>query len=82
MYNPALHALSVQRAALFGWLRASQAVTESWMALLAQNSETLQEHLHRRAEDWHKHPFMLPHGACWTDLYGHRAHDIDVEHDV
>lgn len=82
MYNPVFHTLSLQRAALLGCLRATNALTESYMALLAEGAEQMRDQVSRRSEDWRKQPFVLPNGPYWTDLYGHRAHDIDVEHDV
>lgn len=82
MYNPVLHTLSLQQAAATGWLRVSRAWLDGWMALTEQGAKQFHENMHRRAEDWHKAPFELPHGPYWTDFYGHRAHDIDVEHDV
>ena len=82
MFNPIHHALSLQHAALRGVMAAGQVWTESWMKLVNQNAESFHRDIQRRAEDWHKHPFQLPRGPCWTDYYGHRTHDIDVEHDV
>ena len=80
MYNPVLHTLSVQRAAMYGWLRATHAWTESWMALMAHNTDVLASQAQRRVDDWQKQPFAIPRGPCWTDFYGNRAHDIDIEH--
>lgn len=82
MYNPMMHALHLQQGALRNLYCLSQMYAEGWFQIMGQSAETFQSALGRRGEDLHVPPKVLPSGADLLDHYGHRASDVDVEHDL
>lgn len=63
----------IQLAMMEGWLTALTHVWQGWQNLIAANVEMLQPSTVHR---WHN---VMPQGAEWTDHYGKRNHDVDVE---
>ena len=81
MNTPTLPPFALQAAVIRGCLSAARAWTDTCFNVARQNLSLLHSTVHRRADDAHR-PAIFPHGAYWTDFYGHREHDIDVEHDL
>ena len=50
------------------------------MRLLKGEQEVVGMTEHRRSDELHAHEDYIAKGASWTDHYGKRNHDIDVEH--
>jgi hypothetical protein len=73
-------ALQAQQAAMLAALQCYNALITAWLRMLKGETEIMQFPAHRRAEELHKAPPVIATGPTWTDHYGRRAHDVDVEH--
>lgn len=66
------------------FLKVQQAVWESWLSLFRANLQIC-EHLGAvQVKLFEEHPYFrindaIADGADWTDHYGRRNHDIDIE---
>lgn len=82
MFNPVVFSLKYQQAVLEGTMNAFRVMMDCYLHLLEQQRHMMEEHLnpHRRAEDIHVRPKIIPGGPDLENHYGHRSHDVDVEH--
>lgn len=80
MLNPFDFSLKFQEAALRGSRSATRIMTAGLVKLLEQQEHLLHPRVHRRAEDAHTRPLVMPGGPDLQDHYGRRCHDVDVEH--
>ncbi len=80
MLDPLTYTLKVQQAAFVGTLCAAGIAAANWARILRGEQAILATPVHRRAEEKHTQPAYIAKGAAWSDHYGRRAHDIDVEH--
>jgi hypothetical protein len=64
----------LQLAAVEGWLNAAALFWKECQHLTQLNLELMRPAAFQR---WHD---VVPTGAEWTDHYGRRSHDVDVEH--
>jgi hypothetical protein len=70
----------MQQVAANGLCYALAHGADSWMRFLKGEQVLLGFPFHRRSDELHTHKDVVPKGARWTDHYGKRSHDIDVEH--
>lgn len=83
MFNPWVYFLRFQQSAFEGMANMTQVVMDGYVKVIRQQQDAMARHLdHRRAEDNHTRPKVIPSGPDLQDHYGRRSHDIDVEHDV
>lgn len=80
MAHPMTFILQAQQAAMLATLQCFNAVVTAWLRMLKGEAEIMQFPAHRRAEELHTTPPVVATGPTWTDHYGRRAHDVDVEH--
>lgn len=83
MFNPWTYYLRLQQSTMDGMAGMSRVMMDGYLHWLRQQQAILNRHLdHRRAEDAHVRPKVVPEGPDLQDHYGRRSHDIDVERDV
>jgi hypothetical protein len=80
MANPLIAALQAQQAAMLAALQCVNAMMALWLRMLKGEAEVLSFPAHRRAEEMHTQAPIVATGPAWSDHYGRRAHDVDVEH--
>ena len=80
MLDPLTFSLKMQHAATTGACCAAGMMAANWMRLLKGEQEIVGMTEHRRSDELHAHKDYIAKGASWTDHYGKRNHDIDVEH--
>ncbi len=80
MMDPLTFSLKMQHATTSSAYSAVGMMAANWMRLLKGEQELVEMHQHRRSEELHVHKDHVAKGASWTDHYGKRNHDIDVEH--
>lgn len=80
MLDPINVSLKMQQAAMTSALCASGVMAANWMRLMKGEHALFGPHIHQRSEEMHAHKDVVPTGARWTDHYGKRSHDVDVEH--
>lgn len=81
MMDPATFAMKVQQAALIGTFCAVGIAVANWMRMLKGELALFDlTAAHRRAAELHAPLPVIAQGATWSDHYGRRAHDVDVEH--
>lgn len=80
MAHPMFFALQTQQAAVLAVLQAYNTLITMWLRFLEGEGEIIRFPAHRRAEELHKEPPLIASGPTWSDHYGRRAHDVDVEH--
>lgn len=66
--------IRIQLSLAEGWITVINHGWRCWQNLAVANLELLQ---HPAFHRWHD---VVPRGPSWTDHYGRRSHDIDVEH--
>ncbi|MBL8659132.1 MAG: hypothetical protein JNM75_05190 [Rhodospirillales bacterium] len=72
--------LKVQQTAVASALGAIGAMAATWMRLMKGEFALLGQHIHQRSEELHAGKGLVPTGPQWTDHYGNRSRDVDVEH--
>lgn len=72
--------LKTQQAALASTIAAIGIVAANFMRLMNAEFALFGPHTHRRSDELHAHTDHVPKGAQWSDHYGKRSHDVDVEH--
>lgn len=72
--------LRMQQAAMASALCATGLVAANWMRLMKGEHALFGHHEHRRSDELHARKDYIPKGPQWTDHYGKRSHDVDVEH--
>lgn len=80
MFNPIDLSLKMQQAAMTSAMCAGGIAAANWMRLMNGEHALFAPHAHRRSDELHAHKDVVPTGARWTDHYGKRSHDVDVEH--
>jgi|GEM_PF-5485508 hypothetical protein len=80
MLDPLTYALRAQQAAAVGALCLGGTAVASWLHLLKGERSLILPTMHRRAIERHAPAKGAPGGAGWTDHYGRRSQDVDVEH--
>lgn len=80
MLDPLTFSLKMQHAATTTACCAAGMMAANWMRLLKGEQERVEMPHHRRSDELHVHKDYIAKGASWTDHYGKRNHDIDVEH--
>ncbi len=80
MLDPINVSLKMQQAAITSALCAGGVVAANWMRLIKGEHALFGPHMHQRAAEMHADKDIVPTGARWTDQYGKRSHDVDVEH--
>ena len=80
MLDPVTMTMKVQQAGVIGALCMAGAVGATWARLIRSEAAMLAGLPHRRADEQHTMTPLLALGARWTDHYGRRSHDVDVEH--
>ena len=81
MLDPLTFSLKMQHAAASSACCAAGIMAANWTRLLRGEQELVgTHHHHRRSDELHTHKDHIAKGASWTDHYGKRSHDIDVEH--
>jgi hypothetical protein len=80
MLDPVTFSLKVQHAAAIAACCAAGVMFASWTRLLRGERMFFGMPFHRRADELHSHEDYVPKGVAWSDHYGKRAHDVDVEH--
>ncbi len=72
--------LKLQQAAMASAMGAIGIMAAAWMRLMKGEFELFGQHAHQRSEELHAQKDVIPTGPQWTDHYGKRSHDVDVEH--
>ena len=72
--------LKMQQAVILAAFSAAGIAVANWMRLMQGEHALLGPHAHRRSDELHVQKDVVPTGARWTDHYGKRSHDVDVEH--
>jgi len=80
MLDPLTFAVKLNHAATVATMCTAGIAVHSMMRTLKGEQTLLGLPFHRRSEDVHDHPDVIAKGPRWTDHYGKRAHDVDVEH--
>jgi hypothetical protein len=80
MLDPLTFSLKMQHAATSTACCAAGLMAANWMRLLKGEQEILGMPQHRRSDELHAHRDFIAKGTSWSDHYGKRSHDIDVEH--
>lgn len=80
MLNAIDLSLKMQQAAMTSAMCATGMATANWMRLMKGEHALFGPHTHRRSEELHAQKDCMPTGPQWTDHYGKRGHDVDVEH--
>ncbi len=80
MLDPMTFSLKVQQAAAIATCCTAGVMLASWARLLRGEHNVFRMPFHRRSDELHTHHDYVPEGATWSDHYGKRAHDVDVEH--
>ncbi len=72
--------LKLQQAAMASALSAMGIMVATWTRLMEGEFALFGQHAHQRSEELHAQKDVIPTGSQWTDHYGKRSHDVDVEH--
>jgi len=80
MLDAMTFSLKVQHAAAIAACCAAGVMFASWTRLLRGERVFFGMPFHRRSDELHTHEDYVPKGATWSDHYGKRNHDVDVEH--
>ena len=72
--------LKMQQAVMLAAFSAAGIAVANWMRLMQGEHALFGPHTHRRSDELHVKKDVVPAGAQWTDHYGRRSHDVDVEH--
>jgi hypothetical protein len=80
MLDPLTFSLKMQHAAASTVCSAAGMMAANWVRLLKGEQGVVGMPEHRRSDELHAHEDHIAKGARWTDHYGKRTHDIDVEH--
>lgn len=80
MMDPLNYAMKVQQAAIIGACCFAGITAANVTRMLKGEQALMFLPMHRRASEQHKPQAVVAKGASWTDHYGKRAHDVDVEH--
>ncbi|WP_142847411.1 hypothetical protein [Telmatospirillum sp. J64-1] len=76
MNNPYMFMLAWQMTLAQGWLSCMQAMVQSCGQIAQHNAE-----LFKQMPRYQRHQNGIPPwGASWSDFYGRRHTDVDVEH--
>jgi hypothetical protein len=80
MLDPITTTLKMQQAAFIGACCAANLAAANLSRLMRGEQVLLFAPGHRRAIERHKPQPIVTTGPSWTDHYGKRSHDVDVEH--
>jgi hypothetical protein len=80
MLDPLTFSLKVQHAAAIAGCCAAGVMIASWARFLRGERVLFSLPFHRRSDELHTAGDSIPKGATWSDHYGRRSHDVDVEH--
>lgn len=72
--------LKIQHAAIENACCAASGIANMWSRVIRGERALLFWPFHRRSDELHTHTDHIARGANWTDHYGRRSHDVDVEH--
>lgn len=80
MMDPISYSMKIQQAAFIGACCAAGVAAANFSRMLKGEQAVMFLPAHRRADEQHKPQAVVAKGAAWSDHYGKRAHDVDVEH--
>ncbi|MGF1641933.1 MAG: hypothetical protein ACFCUO_13380 [Rhodospirillales bacterium] len=80
MLDPLTFTLKMQQAAASAACCATGLMAANWVHLFGSGQDAIAMPGHRRSEELHAHQDCIATGATWSDHYGKRSHDVDVEH--
>ena len=80
MLDAMAFSLKIQHAAIIGTCCTAGALASIWARLINGERLALFSPFHRRSDELHTHTDYVAKGANWSDHYGKRSHDVDVEH--
>lgn len=80
MFDPLTYALKAQQAAVMGAFCLGRTALAAFSHLVKGEAALVHATAHRRAVEQHAPVMAAPLGAKWTDHYGRRSHDVDIEH--
>jgi hypothetical protein len=76
MFDAITCSLRMQKALAGTACSAVIAMNDHWM----RSMMALAHGMHRRSDELHTEHDYIAAGARWSDHYGKRSHDVDVEH--
>jgi hypothetical protein len=80
MMDPLTFSMRVQQAAFIGACCAAGVAAANALRVVKGEQSLFGVPFHRRSDELHVHKDIIATGPLWTDHYGKRAHDVDVEH--
>lgn len=79
MYNPYLAGFKMQENLFLAGWRLNQQLMRSYFAFWEGPDNSVESAKNNRLADWRRHILPYPYGASFSDHYGNRASDVDVE---